>query len=62
MRECDKVAFKAKQKEKLNKINPKSYLNFESTFKELLVNMPLQKRNHLELIISYMLKVYKKLL
>ena len=36
MTKFDKVAFKAELKEKLDKIDPTSYLSFENTFTELL--------------------------
>ena len=36
MKKFDKVAFKAELKEKLDKIDPTSYLSFEITFIELL--------------------------
>ena len=36
MKKFDKVAFKAELKEKLDKIDPTSYLSFENTFTEML--------------------------
>ena len=36
MKKSDKVTFKAELKEKLDKIDPTSYLSFENTFTELL--------------------------